>query len=220
MRAIIDGKILRHAFEDRDDESWYRVLPYTQLEWYPEGVKDLAGMLVSDSGRIASDTGKVYIGTRREDGYQRFSYAGAQKVFHQALCFAFRGPPPSPEHSVDHANRDSFDNRPINLGWKDKIEQSSNQKRTKRIVRTCCDTGEVSTYSSRSAACRETGVMYTQLTKVCASGVVHKGATWSEHDAPIDPEPDTVPVGHPDLTEPVPYEHVRMIVHRGGERYC
>lgn len=217
----IDGKILRHAFEDRNDESWYRVLPYTQLEWYPEGVKDLAGILVSDQGRIAKSSGTVYSGKLYEDGdFQRVIYAGAQKLFHQVLCFAFRGPPPSPEHSVDHANRDDFDNRPVNLQWKDKTEQSSNTRRAKHIVRTCSTTGEVTIYNTKKVATQQTGVSHMQLTRICASGVVYQGATWSEHDAPIDPEPDTVPVGHPDLTEPVPYEHVRMIVHRGGEKYC
>lgn len=216
----IDGKVLRYVFEEVENESWYKILPYEQKRWFPEGVRDLKGLLVSDTGRIATSKGTVFKGTPRKNGNRPFLYSGSTKFFHQALCLAFRGLPPSLEHSVDHANRDGHDNRPINLRWKTKEEQSSNMKNTKRIVRTCCETGEQTTYRTRKTAAKETGVSRTQLIRICASGVVHKGATWSEHDAPIDPEPDTVPVGHPDLTEPVPYEHVRMIVHRGGEKYC
>jgi hypothetical protein len=218
--VAIDGKVLRYAFEDIDNEAWYRILPYDQQDWFPEGTKDLAGLLVSSTGRIALDTGVMFTGKPRKNGNRPFLYSGSTKFFHQALCLAFQGLPPSPKHSVDHANRDGFDNRPINLRWKTKEEQSSNMKNTKRIVRTCNTTGETTTYLSRKAAVRKTGVSETHLARVCASGVVYQGATWSEHDAPVDPEPDTVPIGHPGLTEPVPYEHVRMIVHRGGEKYC
>jgi HNH endonuclease/NUMOD1 domain len=220
LGRTFDNKLLRHVFQESRDEAWYRILAYDEQDWFLVGVKGLAGLLVSDHGRIASDDGTVYTGKERKNGNRAFTYGGGTKFFHQALCLAFHGPPPSELHTVDHRNRDGFDNRPANLRWDDKEGQSSNMKNCKRIVKTCCETGETTTYLTRKKAARDTGVSETHLARVCESGAVCKGCTWSEHDAAVDDEPDGTPSGYPDLTEPVPYDRVRMIVRRGGEQYC
>lgn len=45
---------------------------------------------------------------------------------HQLICLAFHGIPPSPKHEVDHINRQRDDNRPENLRWVTRRENTRN----------------------------------------------------------------------------------------------
>jgi hypothetical protein len=47
--------------------------------------------------------------------------------FHNIVARAFLGPPPTPGHTADHINRDTRDNRLVNLCWLDKKGQKRNQ---------------------------------------------------------------------------------------------
>lgn len=50
---------------------------------------------------------------------------------HRLVALAFIGPAPSEQHTVDHINRDSSDNRVDNLRWASKSEQSRNRDKQK-----------------------------------------------------------------------------------------
>lgn len=54
----------------------------------------------------------------RPSGYAEQWLPGRGKTLaHVAICEAFHGPQPSPQHQVDHLNADRSDNRPRNLTW-------------------------------------------------------------------------------------------------------
>ena len=68
---------------------------------------------VSNLGRLR------YRGRGREcpidkDGYRSLTL---RETLHRLVAFTFIGPPPSPNHVVDHINRDELDNRVDNLRW-------------------------------------------------------------------------------------------------------
>ena len=43
---------------------------------------------------------------------------------HWLVTYAFWGPPPTPQHTVNHKNHIITDNNKDNLEWRDKREQS------------------------------------------------------------------------------------------------
>lgn len=50
--------------------------------------------------------------------YFSYHYRGIGNIkVHAAICEAYHGPKPSPEHGVRHKNENGLDNRPENLMW-------------------------------------------------------------------------------------------------------
>lgn len=67
------------------------------------------------------------------NGYNKIGLnRGGRKItrwVHRLACWAFHGPPPSPEHEVRHLNGNPLDNRPENLAWGTSLENSQDIER-------------------------------------------------------------------------------------------
>ena len=59
--------------------------------------------------------------------YYKVSFPGGTYSVARLVLYAHVGPPPSPEHTADHINRNTLDNRLLNLRWASRVEQRANQ---------------------------------------------------------------------------------------------
>ena len=78
---------------------------------------------VSSHGRFRSVDGVVSYGTQRVDGYVNVGIHKKQYMLHKLIARAFHGKKPTPDHTVDHANRQRNDNHKDNLSYKTRSEQ-------------------------------------------------------------------------------------------------
>lgn len=74
---------------------------------------------------------------------------------YQIMAIVFLGPPPTPQHTVDHLDRKRWNNVLSNLAWATKSEQSTNQhkpkffKKCKPVTAYCVTTGrEIASFSA------------------------------------------------------------------------
>jgi hypothetical protein len=128
---------------------------------------------VSSDGRVRNTASRrvLYGCTHKESGYVSVTLVRAPAAFakdepgrsvsvlmQRAVCWAFHGPPPSPEYTVDHIDRDRANNRAFNLRWATRSEQQMNRTWTKAsvvlyiaraetsaepVVSPCSDSGDV-----------------------------------------------------------------------------
>lgn len=212
-----DGRIYRYQFKELDvPEAWYKLEETEVADWAPNSIKGVAGMYVSDAGRVVSPLGYVFSGdSGNTNGYKAFSYNGLIHSFHILVCFAFNGHPPSPEHTADHRNRNHIDNRAVNFRWATELQQSANVRHAKKIRRVDVKTGEVTVYDTRSEAARAVEVCDATIRNACRKGIVSKGSTWEVFEDSMAVLEGPVP-GHPGVTVPVDYDFVRQLVWRAG----
>lgn len=61
--------------------------------------------------------------------HDRNGYASSYRLgaMHSIVCKRAHGPRPSPRHQVDHANRNTLDNRRENLRWANRRQQARNR---------------------------------------------------------------------------------------------
>lgn len=214
----VNGRSYRYQFKELDvPEAWYKLVETEVLDWAPISIKGVAGMYVSDAGRVVSPLGYMFVGDgENTNGYKAFSYNGVIHSFHILVCFAFNGHPPSPEHTADHRNRNHIDNRAVNFRWATEEQQSSNVRQAKKVRRTNTETGEVTVYDTRSAAARSVEVCDATIRNACRRGIVSQGSTWVEfEDNSMTVLEGPVP-GRPGVTVPVDYDFVRQLVWRAG----
>ena len=101
---------------------------------------DASKLLVSSLGFVRTQRrgGKVLAGQVRPLGDPYKGTLNASETLgvclhktsylvHRLVCLAFHGPQPSPDHTVDHIDRDVHNNRAVNLRWATKSEQSYNK---------------------------------------------------------------------------------------------
>jgi hypothetical protein len=80
--------------------------------------------------------GRPKRGTERADYYLEIGLHGSLYLVHRLICRAFRGAPPSREHTTDHLakygdqRKERQDNRAENLDWKDASGQCNNRTLT------------------------------------------------------------------------------------------
>ena len=76
---------------------------------------------------------KVQRGTLPKTGRYKVRVDGRHYQVHNLLLRAFEGPKPAREHTGDHINRNSTDNRVENLRWATKAEQSLNRNKPRLL---------------------------------------------------------------------------------------
>jgi hypothetical protein len=134
--------------------------------------KIIKGVMVSNMGRarVRAGRSKVY-GLKFTPKPSKTTYSAVVSSFqfHRLVATAFHGPPPSASHTVDHRNRNTFDNRAANLRWATRSTQSKNRTIVKRGSGLCKavlvrlpNTYEWIRFNSRSEAARYLTKKYKQ----------------------------------------------------------
>ena len=96
---------------------------------------------VSNFGRFQYGNQKrKTFGCKKPEAY-RLCYLGKYYGVHELICQVFEGPKPTSSHTVDHLNRDPFDNRPDNLRWATKQQQARNRKTVRTVEGYVLNTG-------------------------------------------------------------------------------
>jgi hypothetical protein len=78
---------------------------------------------VSNRGRVENvRSGRILLGSPNSGGYVLVRLTAERgdwrmHYLHRLVCRAFNGPPPTPEHVVNHLNGHKLDCRPQNLNW-------------------------------------------------------------------------------------------------------
>ena len=96
---------------------------------------------VSNFGRFQYGNQKRKTFGRKKPEAYRLCYLGKDYGVHELICQVFEGPKPSSSHTVDHLNRDPFDNRPENLRWATKQQQARNRKTVRTVEGYVLNTG-------------------------------------------------------------------------------
>lgn len=93
------------------------------MEW-----KEISGFHVSRCGHVLCKKDKLpFLPCIVSAGYRIVKLKQKSLKVHTLIATAFLGPPPTPQHTVDHINKDRADNRVENLRWASKQEQRQNQ---------------------------------------------------------------------------------------------
>lgn len=145
-----------------------------------------AEVWVSSRGRLKSQYGVIVCGTKKKDGYMATRVSGWNYFVHELVLRAFKGPPPTLDHTVDHINHDRSHNWIENLRWASKSEQmvhawekAGRKKRhyssDRPVVATCItsldEQGECRkvNFSSVRLAASELGLSTRMILKCCRS---------------------------------------------------
>ena len=109
-------------------------------EWRPVPGIDASKLLVSEFGFVRTQRrgGRVFAGQVRPLGKPYRGILNASETLgvclhkksylvHRLVATAFHGPQPSPEHTVDHIDRNVQNNRASNLRWATNSEQQLNK---------------------------------------------------------------------------------------------
>jgi hypothetical protein len=154
----------------------YKLVPDLENEIWKSLTGDFDGIQVSSKGRIRSATGAVTYGSVNATGYKKINVNGIHVKVHTLICSAFRGPRPTPEHTVDHKDGDTINNCIENLRWADKIEQSTNTSMVKGVSAFKMDDGTLfKEWASASLAGRELGIAATNISSCCNNKISSAG---------------------------------------------
>lgn len=92
----------------------------SNLTDFRETWKPIAGFEdyeASDMGHVRRARDHKILGQHQQRGYHAVKLNKTRMGTSRAVCRAFYGPPPSPEHYALHNNGDPQDNRAVNLRW-------------------------------------------------------------------------------------------------------
>lgn len=87
---------------------------------------------------------------------------------HWLVAYAFWGPAPTPQHTVNHKNHIRTDNSKDNLEWRDKREQVIDRKNQKKVSAYDARTGEhFKTWDTTREAAKELKMSHANISNVC-----------------------------------------------------
>ena len=132
-------------------------------------VPDCEEFQASDTGRIFSlKTSACLMESKNAAGYLLVCISGGTVLYpkhgqvpvHRLVCLAFHGKQPSPNHTIDHINRNRSDNRAVNLKWATRKEQGNNRRVPAGLpVQSIDRDGKVlQSYESAKEASEKTGI--------------------------------------------------------------
>lgn len=150
----------------------------------------MRGVWVSTHGRLKTQFKgtwrRPYRPNRNQKGYRKFYYTAPgtekSKLFgvHSCVATTFLGPPPSGDHTADHVDVDSQDNRANNfiwnLRWASRTEQGKNrrkQEEAKQHSRPCFGRAVVGggddwvEYKGTCDAAKKLGLYSANIDRVC-----------------------------------------------------
>ncbi len=126
-------KLIRTKKANRAGETFEEILDDSSKPVLGEEFKQVPGL----TGLFVSNYGRCKNGTHIMEGflidgsefikYQRVCFMRKQYLVHTLVLLAFVGPAPSKEHTVDHIDRNSLNNKLSNLRWATKEEQMLNR---------------------------------------------------------------------------------------------
>ena len=126
-----------------------------------KAIPNLDGYYASSDGRIWSTKRNLWLKPRvGKKGYLYVQAGGKSMKVHRLVALAFI-PNPDNLETVDHVNNIKTDNRPENLRWMTRSENSGRNK----LKRVSCSNGKV--YNSLTEASVDTGSDISHITKVC-----------------------------------------------------
>lgn len=152
--------------DDEEEEEW----------------RQARGRWVSSLGRywkMREPRSAIFPAAGRNDGYRTVDIDYTKVQLHDLIAEAFLPPRPSSKHTVDHINRNSMDNRVVNLRWATKSEQMENRVLPKNTRNSCAielnfGQGWIR-LASQSEAHRRFGIDRKSL-RLCARGeITHAG---------------------------------------------
>lgn len=99
-----------------------------EISFEGEEWREIKGVFVSNHGRIRErNSDKPFFPKKTESGYRRTQIDGkSHRVFH-LVGAAFLSSRPSPEHTLDHIDRNKLNDSASNLRWATKKEQNENR---------------------------------------------------------------------------------------------
>lgn len=136
--AQADG--FEYRFADIDwntsEEVWQSVID-------PRSGVKANGTMVSSRGRLRSKSMRVWIGSRRSDGYMRTEIKMRSccqtEYVHRLVAFAFLGPPPTPEHThVNHKDMNKSNNAASNLEYATPSENMRHRYANRKYCNPSC----------------------------------------------------------------------------------
>lgn len=106
---------------------------------------------------------------------------------HRIICYAFHGEPPTPQHVVDHIDTNRQNNRPENLRWITKLENTLNNPITRRRIIIQC--GSIETFLANPSILRESSTepnfkWMRTVTPEEAASCHNKLTEWAKKDTP------------------------------------
>lgn len=129
---------------------------------------------VSNFGRVMSHKygkGRILNGVPNPDGYPTVNLCDGRggrrrRHVHRLVAEAFLGPPPTPQHEVNHKNGDKTDPRDSNLEW---VTRSGNQRHRRDVLKHGNDA-----HGEKVGTAKLTEVEAREILRRCAAGETYR----------------------------------------------
>lgn len=139
------------------------------------------GVRVSNMGRV-----QLRKGTRTEGGILndrltvgiRINNKDVGPGVHLVIAHTFIGPPPSPEHTVDHKDGDSMNNHLTNLRWATKEDQARNMTTNRAVRKYDLEGNLLKTYGTITEAAEANSLSRWRVKDAAETGKRTTGFRW------------------------------------------